>query len=343
MKISEKITDGYKELTVENSAGLTLRLTALGAAIREIKVPDKFGEIKTVTLCPTSDAIYRKEYYGKSIGRTAGRIQDATFTIDGKTANLQKNNKGADNLHGGVTGFHSVVFDCETVETPDYTDVVFSYASPDGEGGYFGNVKFTATYRVRENENSFRIIYDGESDTRTLLNVTNHVYLNLSGNLEESAKEHRLYINASRFGKLSERLIIEDILPVTKEMNFRKPHKIGDYVYEESVQKYTCGYDHQYFLDTESVDELACALECEKSGVKLEVRTSYPCVVLYTNSCPHPEYEVYPGKHDEQYMAACLECQYHPDGIHACPDNCGILSPEKPYHEEIDYRFGIVK
>jgi len=341
MKISEKRKDGFTLICVENDAGMEIALTDVGAAIREIKVPDRNGEKKTVTLSPVDDKTFLGEYYGKTIGRTAGRINGATFTVDGKTAVLEKNNCGADNLHGGASGFHAQVFGYEIVNCDGYTDVVFKYASPDGEGGYFGNVKITVTYRIFGGQNRFTVTFGGEPDCKTLLNMTNHVYWNMGGNLTENVKEQTLYLNASRVGRLNGRLIVEEIVDVPKEFDFRKPHKIGVFVEDKSVQLYTKGYDHPFFLDGRGLDKVACSLYSEKSGICLEVRTTYPCVVLYTDNYAVAGREVYAGRFDEKYLAACLECQYHPDGVHATPDCCGIASPEKPYSEAVDYRFEI--
>lgn len=341
MKLSVASKNDYSVITLKNKAGLTITLTSLGAAIREITVPDRYGKSKTVTLCPVNDADFVKAYHGKTIGRTAGRISGAEFTIKGRTAVLERNNFGTDNLHGGTNGFHVAKFGCEITQEKQYTDVVFSRVSRDGEGGYFGNVNVTVTYRISENENAFRIIFDGTADDETLLNLTNHVYFNMSGNLEESVKEQTLYINAPKVGRLNERLIIEEVVPVTNEFDFRKPRKIGEYINDENVQRHTNGYDHPYFLAPHDFGEVICRMCSRLSGISLEVRTTYPCVVFYSDSCPDDSVEVFPDKFDEQYLAACFECQYHPDGIHQTPDNCGIVSPAKPYHEETEYRFVI--
>lgn len=341
MKVTVTKNKYYNLITFENSAGMTVCLTDLGAAIREVKVPDKNGEVKTVTLCPTDDKIFVAGYHGKTIGRTSGRINGATFSIDGKTAVLEKNNYGRDNLHGGATGLHAQKFSYIINEGEKYTEAEFTYLSKDGEGGYFGNVKITVIYRIYEGQNRFGIIFKGVADEKTLLNLTNHVYWNMGGNLTENVKEQTLFINASHVGKLNERLISEEVIAVPAEFDFRKPHKIGDFAEAENVQRHTTGYDHPFFFAGSGLDKLACALQSEKSGIRLEVRTTYPCVVLYTDNYADGNVEVYKDRLDEKYMAACLECQYHPDGVHQTPEKCGIISPENDYYEEVDYRFVI--
>lgn len=326
MKIENGSYEGAKTIALTNKSGMTLTLCALGAGIMSIKVPDRDGISREVTRL--ADSGYAKEYHGLTIGRTSGRIENATFEIDGKTAKLEKNNHGVDNLHGGKDGFHGKVFSVAVNSAAEYTDVVFGYDSPDGEGGYFGNVKLAVTYRVYENENKITMSFDATPDCKTLLDLTNHVYWNMSGDLREPVTDQTVYINASRVGRLNERLIVVDIDPVTPQFDFRKPRKMGEYITDESVQRHTHGYDHPFFLDGRGLDKTACSLYSKTSGIKLEVKTTYPCVVVF-------------GDNFTGYKSTCFECQYHPDGIHQCPDDCGICTPEKPYAETTEYVFTV--
>lgn len=340
MQIKTENVNEYQNIILQNETGLTLTLCSLGASIREIAVPDKTGKSRVVTMRPADEDAFRSAYYGKTIGRTAGRIEGATFTINGKTAKLEKNNRGTDNLHGGKSGLHAQVFAVKTAVTPDGADVVFTYRSPDGEGGYFGNADIAVTYRVKEKENAFRIIYDAAVDEPTLLNFTNHVYLNVGGDLSESVTEQTLYIAASRMAKLNERLIVEGIVPVTQGTDFRTPHKIGAYIFTPEIQQYTGGYDHVYFLDTPDMDTEACKLSSAHSGITLGMRTTSPCVVFYSNSMPKTGVPMAPGnKPDERYIAACLECERFSGGYRAYPETCAVTTPDRPYHEETEFRF----
>ena len=167
MNITKAQKDGYTLIGVENDAGMLLRLTSLGAGIREIIVPDKNGQRRTVTLCPVDEEVYKSGYHGKTIGRTSGRINGARFTVDGNTAVLEKNNCGEDNLHGGATGLHAQSFEYEIKETENGVDVVFAYLSPHGEGGYFGEVKITVIYRIYGWQNRFDIIFEGATSQKT--------------------------------------------------------------------------------------------------------------------------------------------------------------------------------
>ncbi len=328
--------------TIFNRCGLKLVLTTNGAGIREVYVPDKNGDSRIVTHRPLDEEVFYKGYHGKTIGRTSGRIANATFSIDDKTAVLEKNNRGVDNLHGGAAGLHDKEFALQVKPAKEYTDVIYTYHSPDGDGGYFGAVDFVITYRVYEDENKFAMIFDATCDQPTLLNLTNHVYWNMGGDCSENCTTQILYIDAPYVGKLNERLIIEEIVPVSKEFDFRTPHAIGDYVDTPAVQKYTAGYDHPWFFESADFNKVRCTLHSNKSGIRLNLKTTYPCVVYYGDNFP-VKGEICKGVKDQKYHAVCLECEYNPDGIHTEPDNCGVTTPEKPYHEVMEFTFDIVE
>lgn len=325
MKITKNTHNGAEIFTLINSAGMEISLGSLGAGIAGIKVPDRSGGLREVI--KPSGSGYGGEYNGLTVGRTAGRIADAEFEIDGRTAKLDKNNFNTDNLHGGFSGLNKKVFNAETISKSEFTDVKFGCVSCDGEGGYFGNVRFSIIYRIYERRNRLTIIFEAVPDCKTLINLTNHAYFNLSGDTSEDIKNHILYLGASYVGKPDERLIVRKTEKVSPKFDFRIPRKIGDYISDSEVAGITGGYDHPYFLDDRG--GTAGWLYSEKSGIKLEVKTSYPCVVLYSDN-------------EDGNKSVCLECQYHPNGIHINPSDCGICTPEKPYSEFTEFEFKIV-
>lgn len=325
MKIAKLNYKGAETFTLTNSAGLEVTLGSLGAGIASIKVPDREGVPREIV--KPSKSGYGGDYNGLTVGRTAGRIQGATFEIDGRTAVLDKNNSNTDNLHGGFAGLNKKVFAAAVESKEEYTDVKFVCDSPDGEGGYFGNVRFTIIYRVHEHENKLKISFNAAPDCKTLVNLTNHVYFNANGDLRGDVREQTLHVAASRVGVVDERLIARETAEVSPQFDFRTPHKIGDHIGDPAVTRNTGGYDHPYFLDKR--DGIAGWLYSDMSGIKIEVRTSYPCMVLYSDN-------------GDGNKSVCFECQYHPDGIHANPADCGICSPDKPYSEFTEFNFKAV-
>ncbi len=335
-----KFNINYQTIKLINNNQMEVVLSSFGAGVKSIKVLDRNKKLQEVTLCPEDETFYFYGTNGKTIGRTAGRILNATFTIDGKKALLEKNNFKKDNLHGGRDNLSKKVFSYQINEFEDYVDVVFYYFSPDGEGGYFGNVDIYVTYRMFNNKDTLMIIFDAKSDCKTLLNLTNHMFFNLSGNPFNSIFNHQLFINAKRYGDLSKRLIVKKVIPVTKEFDFTSPHLIGDYIDSELVNRVTNGYDHQFFLENHRIDDCIASLMSYESGIKMDVYTSYPCVVLYTGGNEKRSFVV-DGVDYAKLSSCCLECQFHPDGIHKQKARNGVFDEENPYHEEIIFKFSL--
>jgi hypothetical protein len=67
-----------------------------------------------------------------------------------------------------------------TIQSVGDGSVTLAYRSPDGEGGYPGNLTVTATYALSE-ANELSITYNATTDRPTIVNVTNHSFFNLAG------------------------------------------------------------------------------------------------------------------------------------------------------------------
>ncbi len=344
MKITNKnLTENditFSEISLTNANSATLVLCSFGASVRDIIVPDKTGVMKSVILAPKdyADCLLADDYHGKTLGRTAGRVGSGEYTLDGKTSILDKNNMGVDCLHGGTYGFHARNFSAKIVESDEFCEVVFSRLSPSGECGFLGNVNATVTYRFYEKSNLFDIIYSAEADQSVLLNLSNHAYFNLSGNLEDKVFDTEVFINASRYGKTNERFVITEKTPVDEVFDFRKPKKLGEHLFDENLQAHTLGYDTQFFLDKEDFGSVCASAYNEKSGIKLNVYTTYPVVSLYTNNYPC-DHTLFFDKKDEKYLAFCFECFFNPNGVHMESERNGVIKKGDKYFEKIRFEF----
>src|SRR5690606_8190474 len=85
-------------------------------------------------------------FYGAVVGRYGNRIGKATFTLNGTTYQLEKND-GENSLHGGTNGVYNKVWDVKTVSQDAIT---LEYVSADGQAGYPGNVTIQVTYKVNK-------------------------------------------------------------------------------------------------------------------------------------------------------------------------------------------------
>jgi aldose 1-epimerase len=192
------------EITLGNAQNMEVSFLNYGGIITKIAVSDNQGNIENVVLAYKDYEGYldNPAYFGAIIGRTAGRIKDGIFSLNGNTYILDKN-YGPNSGQGGRHGYDKKVFDYAVTEEENSISVSFEYKSEHMEEGYPGEVKIYVTYSLNE-ENVFRIDYEAIPNEDTLINLTNHSYFNLSGNFEESIKYHELFIASETFLELDE-------------------------------------------------------------------------------------------------------------------------------------------
>src|SRR5699024_8746172 len=137
------------EYTLTNDKGMSVSILDFGGIITEIRVPDHKGKTENVVLGYKNHADYEQNpnFFGALIGPVAGRIQDASFELDGKRYPLESN-EGDHHLHGGTAGFHQVIWHAETFQAENSVGLKLNHTSVDGDGGYPGNVAVTVTYTL---------------------------------------------------------------------------------------------------------------------------------------------------------------------------------------------------
>jgi len=132
--------------TLDSGSGLRMRVTDYGTIITELHVPDRDGTPVDVVLGrPTvQDYVERTQYFGCTAGRCANRIGKGQFAIDGKAFQVTCNN-GPNCLHGGAKGFDKVVWQGQASMDQGMPKLVFTYTSRDGEEGFPGTRRASAT------------------------------------------------------------------------------------------------------------------------------------------------------------------------------------------------------
>lgn len=76
--------------------------------------------------------------------------------------------------------------------------IELTYTSQDGEEGYPGKLDVKVTYTLTDN-NELDIQYEAVTDKPTVVNLTQHSYFNLSGQLSEQILDHEIYLNADTY------------------------------------------------------------------------------------------------------------------------------------------------
>jgi len=343
VKDFEKIIDGKPVglFILNNSNGVEMSVTNYGAKIVSLHVPDKNGKLIDVVLgksCIDDYLNNQEPYFGAICGRTANRIANGCFTLEGVEYRLAVNN-GPNSLHGGPKGFHAVVWD---VKKTDAQTIELNYLSKDGEEGFPGNLDVTLTYQLTD-DNEVVMTYKAVTDKTTILNLTNHSYFNLSGEGDPSILDHELQIFADTF------LPTNDVaIPFGKPeeventpFDFRTPHTIGERIGDNNTQlRYGNGYDHNYIINRINKGlALTAKAISPKTGIAMITYTTEPGVQLYTGNYLDGSFVGKNGHRYPQRSAFCLETQHYPDSIHQ-PDYPSVaLRPGEVFESKTIYQF----
>jgi aldose 1-epimerase len=339
-KFAEQNGQTVTAYTIVNDQGMEVTSIDYGCTITKILAPDRHGIIENVVLGFDTLDEYQQHspYFGAVVGRHAGRIANAEFTLDGTSYHLAKNNNG-NHLHGGLKGFDKVSWNPEVIEEQDAITLVFTYLSKDGEEGYPGNLKMKISYTLN-NHNELQIAYEGVSDQKTVVNVTNHSYFNLSGNLKRDTLNHKLTLKSNRFLELNEELIpTGEFLSVEDtSFDFRPGRKIIDGTATNDPQNLLAGngYDHPFLLADNQNKEIH--LYDEESGRGLLIETNQPAVVLYTGNQLADNFSIR-GITSRKYLGLCLETQGLPDSLNHPHFPSAILEKDEVYNSVTKYTF----
>lgn len=327
---------------IENKNGMKVVLTDIGAAVVEIWVKDKNGELKDVALGYDQVGLYETEgtYFGATVGRYANRIADAKFELDGVVYQLDVNNN-ENTLHSGKPGMGKRVW---SMKEHDEDKITFTCSSEHLADDFPGNVVCDVTYEVTE-ANELKISYYGVSDKKTVFNMTNHTYFNLKGHDAGDVLDQELWLNASAYTPVKNEKAIPTGEIATVEgtpFDFRVAKKIGRDIEEEHEQLiFGQGYDHNFALDktNDSVEKIAEAY-CEETGIVMEVSTDCIGVQFYTgNFLDEPV-----GKNGCKYERRhgfCLETQFFPNAINEPNFVSPITEANEPYQTTTIYAFGV--
>ena len=344
----KKVVDNKKTdlFILTNTNGCELTVTNYGAKIVSLMVPNKEGALVDVVTGHDSIDDYltsAEPYFGAVCGRTANRIANGKFELQGQTYSLAVNN-GPNSLHGGVKGFNAVVWDVKKV-----TDnaIELKYLSVDGEEGYPGNLTVSVTYTLT-NENAVIIDYKATTDKTTILNLTNHSYFNLSGAGDPSINDHVLTINADTYLPTDATAIPYGPADEVKgtPMDFTTPYPIGSRINEDFQQLvYGKGYDHTYVLNKKYDDEFSFCARCQslKTGIVMEVYTTEPGMQLYTGNWMTDKLIGKNGQTYPERAAVCFETQHYPDSINKPDYPSTELHPGETFSSKTFFKFIVQK
>ncbi len=327
--------------TLTNNKGMQVCITNIGATITSIRTADRDGNIGEVALGfddPRQyiDPQYLADsfYFGATVGRYANRICKGRFKLDSKVYELDINN-GPNSLHGGVDSFNTKFWNSESFDNAGRVGVKMSYVSAHMENGYPGELSVNVVFTLTD-EGEIMINYQAKTDRKTILNLTNHSYFNLSGN--GTIYDTKVLMQASQYTPKDDTNIPTGEIVSVKDtpLDFTIERKIGD-----RVHMFDDGYDHNYVNNGVKGElRLAADAYCEKTGRTQQFRTTEPGFQFYTAHYLNGRYSRGDFQYN-QYTGFCFEAQHYPDSPNRPDFPTTVLSPGETYTQTTVYKFGI--
>ena len=302
--------------TLKNASGTEIKITNYGARVVSWTVTDKNGKAVDVVLGYADAAAYEQDdkYMGAIAGRCANRIAGAKFTLNGKEYLLDKNDGGKNHLHGGFNGFEKKIWSAEIAGNA----LKMTCTSPDGEGGYPGNLTATVVYTLTDN-NELKIDYKAVTDADTICNLTNHTYFNLNGFDSGAMTNQKIQIFADNYTWANEESLPDGrILPVEgTPMDLRSLTRIGEHIDDDFDElNFGHGYDHNWCInDYDGTLKKAAHVVSDETGLNLTVYTTLPGIQFYAGNFLDGKPA---GKNNvkmERRNGFALEAQYYPNAI----------------------------
>ncbi len=269
MEIKELVIEGEKAYELKNDE-LDVIVSSFGAGIYSLEYHEK-----NMVITPKDFMVYcySDSYYGKTIGRIAGRIENGILKFRDKEYELPTNENG-NTLHSGGEGFSFQKF----LGKIKGDELVLSLDSIDGDSNFIGNLHLDVIYSL--DHNSLMIRFESTSDEDTPVNFTNHSYFNLG---EDDAKNLSLRLASNEVERYTKELIPLGLEKVRDCLDFRKGKKIGEDIGDPYLHlTRTNGYDHCFYLNEKKEGEAPISLE--GNSVRLDIFTTLPAVQVYSSN-----------------------------------------------------------
>ena len=331
--------------TLKNQKGMEVNIMTYGGIITSLKVPNKAGVSQDVVIGFNNLEQYTKAnpYFGAIIGRYGNRIAKGKFTLDGKEYSLAINN-APNALHGGLNGFNRVIWTAEEAKGGDVATLKLKYLSKDMEEGYPGNLTVFVTYTLK-NDNSLDVLYEATTDKKTVLNLTQHSYFNLSADFTKPILDHQITIDADKLVPIAATLIpTGKLTDVTNTpFDFRKPKTVGKDIEAKDEQlKNGLGYDHCWVLNKQDKEDRFAASAYEPtSGRLLEVYTDQPGIQFYSGNFLDGTLPMRKGGTYARRTGFCLETQHYPDSPNQKNFPTTELNPGENYKTKTTFKFSV--
>lgn len=328
VKLGKKNTQLF---SLQNRNNVKVTICSFGARIISFNIPTKNGKEKDIIVGHKNLKNFAngKFVYGATIGRFANRIANGSFSINGTTYSLSKNEK--DNcLHGGFSGFSDKFFKARILKN----SLKLTYISPDGEEGFPGKLSLSVFYSLTD-KNELIIKYVAKSNKDTIFNPTNHAYFNISDN--ENIYDLDLKIKSNKMLDVNNSLIPSGNFIDVKNTpySFIKYKNLGKAISSQYKMIKKCnGFDFCYCLEKKenSFKKVASIID-KKTNRELIIKTSMPGLQVWTaNEQLNVDNKTLPP-----HSAICLESGFYPDSPNHKNFPFTILEKDKVFKSKTSF------
>ena len=295
-----------------NSNGYEISITNYGGIIVSILVPNFNNKFENIVESYSSIGEYihnsnTNNKINSLLGRYANQIKDNEFILDNKIYKLNNSNY-ISNLG-------------EKVWTPiqiNSSELRLYYTSKEGENGFPGKLHIEIIYTLNDN-NEFKISYTAIATEKTVINLSQILFVNLNGDINKEINDHILNLNSKLYLPTDENKIpLGDIKSIDNTIyDFKNGKKLG----EQNLDDY-------FIVDKKFCDSnkygFGGLLEDIKSGRKMEVYTTEPGVHIISDK-----------------LGISIESMHFPNSPNIGFFPSTVLKPGELYKQETIYRFNV--
>ena len=333
----DSIMDGKQTglFTITNQQGMEACITNYGARLVSLMWQ---GRDCVTGFDNVGDYRRFRQNYGATVGRYVGRIKGARFMLDGREHRLQENGKGVTS-HGGYPGFADHIW---TVTSQTDSTLTLQYVSPDGENGFPGTLTVNLTYRL-SSRNGLEIDYEATTDKPTVLNLTNHSFFNISGQMNREITSQELWVNSDSIATFDQQKNLNGRMMSVENtpFDFRTATLIGARIDDDHEQlKVTRGYDHSFILRNAGNDQQPAAIVTDQdSRTRMTVYTTEPVLHIYTGNGLKGNTRGKQGISYPRRSAICLEAMHLADSPNQPHFPSTVLRPGETFRSHTAYVF----
>lgn len=345
--VFDHLPDGREVHLIELGAapGVVVGVLTLGATVHDLQVTGGDGRRRHVALgyATSADHLASGDYLGGTIGRYANRVRDGHLPLPDGVHRLGTHDRGH-HLHGGPDGFDRRLW---RLVAEDGRTATLRLVSPDGDQGFPGEVTVDVTFAVDHDRVS--IEFAATTDRATVVNLTQHVYLNLDGRDAGTVDDHLLEVPASTYTPVDAGGIPlgAHVAVDGTPFDLRAPTRVGTAIRRGHPQVVDArGIDHNLVLDAPFDDDglrTAAVLVSPGTRTAMTLRCDQPGLQVYTGNALDGTGGSVDGGVYRQGDGIALEPQLFPDSPHHPEWPSAVLHPGERYTASHEWRFSAVR